>query len=148
MTGDIDPRDGRWTPEVLQTARGDIPFEAFIDSLPDVSVVALMTAIDTVLAARGIELARTEWLKPLGRGLHEFRVRHDAGEIAHMFGGVTGAAMPSRRAILLRVFVHFHDDRRILLLNGYDKGADTSDRRQRLEIERARRLLSEFKRER
>ena len=148
MTGDIDPRGGRWATEVLQTARGDMPFEAFIDTLPDVSVVALMMAIDTVLAARGIELARTEWLKPLGRGLHEFRVRHDAGEIAHMFGEVTGAAKASRRAILLRVFVHFHGDRRILLLSGYDKGADAAERRQRLEIARARRLLSQFKRER
>jgi hypothetical protein len=25
---------------------------------------------------------RTEWLKALGDGLHEFRVRHDAAEIA------------------------------------------------------------------
>ena len=55
MTGDIDPTGGRWAPEVLKTARGDIPFETFINSLPDVSVVALMTALDTVLAARGIE---------------------------------------------------------------------------------------------
>jgi hypothetical protein len=68
--GLLDTRGGRWAPEVLQTARGDVPLEAFIDTRPDVSVVALKVALDTVRAARGIELVRTEWLQPLGRGLH------------------------------------------------------------------------------
>ena len=66
---------------------GDIPFERFADDLSDFKFSALHTAIDRVLSVRGIDLARTEWLKALGKGLHEFRVRHDADEIAHMFGG-------------------------------------------------------------
>ncbi len=72
-------------------------------------------------------------------------MRHDAAEIAHMFGRHAVAAAPPRRAILLRLFVHFHGDRRVLLLNGYDKGADASERRQRREIARARRLLAQFR---
>ena len=145
MTDESEPRGGRWVPEAFQTALGNIPFATFVDGLPNASANALKIAINTVLAARGIELAGTEWLRPLGKGLHEFRIRHDAAEIAHMFGRHTAAATPPRRAILLRLFVHFHGDRQVVLLNGHDKGADTSERRQRLEIARARRLLAQFR---
>jgi hypothetical protein len=50
---------------------------------------------------------RTEWLKPLGEGLHEFRIRHDADEVARMFGGELPDAAGQREKVLLRVFVHF-----------------------------------------
>lgn len=66
---------------------GSVPFERFVEELSDFKFVALDTAIDRVLSVRGIDLVRTEWLKALGEGLHEFRVRHDADEVARMFGG-------------------------------------------------------------
>lgn len=75
-----------------------------------------------MLCERGLDLARTEWLKALGEGLHEFRVRHDADEITRMFGGDEPDAVGRREKVLLRVFVHFHGDKVILLLGGYDKG--------------------------
>lgn len=145
MTSDTPRATGRWIPEPFITASGDNPFERFVSRIPDVGAVALESAIRLVLATRGLDLARTEWLRPLGRGLYEFRVRHDATEIARMFSGGSVAAGSARRDILLRLFVHFHGDRQILLLNGHDKGADTSERRQRREIARARRLLMLFK---
>ena len=94
---------------------------------------------------RGIDLVRTEWLKPLGKGLHEFRVRHDANEVAHMFGGNPPQVTAPVEKILLRVFVHFYGDKTILLLGGYDKGEDPKQRRQQREIAEARRLLAQFK---
>jgi hypothetical protein len=145
MTDESEGPGGRWVLEAFQTALGSVPFERFVDSLPDASADALKAALDTVLFVHGIELAKTEWLRPLGKGLHELRIRHDAAEIAHMFGRRTDAVESPRRAVLLRLFVHFHGDRRILLLNGYDKGADTSERRQQREIARARRLLAQFR---
>jgi hypothetical protein len=48
-------------------------------------------------------------------------------------------------AVLLRVFVHFYGDKVILLLGGYDKGANPKPRRQQREIAEARRLLAQFK---
>ena len=78
---------GAWTPEPFEADDGSIPFQRFIDDLSDFKFVALDAAIDRVLSIRGIELVRTEWLKALGGGLHEFRGRHDAEEIARMFGG-------------------------------------------------------------
>jgi len=53
---------------------------------------------------------------------------------------------PRHERILLRVFCHAHGDRLILLLGGYDKGADPSAKRQQREITEARRRLSDYRR--
>ncbi len=97
------------------------------------------------LGRDGLDLARTEWLKALGEGLHEFRIRHTAAEIAEMFGGEPPDVKHPREAVLLRVFVHFHGNRVVLLIAGYDKGTDPSRKRQDSEIARARKLLTQFK---
>ena len=44
----------------------------------------------------------------------------------------------------VRTFVHFHGAKVILLIGGYDKGGDPSERRQQREIREARRLLTQF----
>jgi hypothetical protein len=87
-------------------------------------------------------LVSSEWLKPLGQGLHEFRVRHTAEEIAQMFTGESAESVPGPgTSILLRVFVHFYGQRVILLLSGYDKQDDASRKRQEREIAAARKYL-------
>jgi len=134
-----------WTPELFVAPDGAIPFKRFIDDLSDVKFIALDTAIERVLSARGIGLAGTEWLKPLGKGLYEFRVRHDADEIAHMFGEDAPKVTGPATSVLLRVFVHFHGERKVLLLGGYDKGVNPSSRRQQREIAGARRRLARFR---
>jgi len=139
---------GIWTPVPFEADDGTVPFEKFVSGLTDFKFVALDVAIDRVLSARGLELVRTEWLKALGGGLHEFRIRHDAAEVAHMFGGDPPTVQGHAEKVLLRVFVHFHGDKVVLLLGGYDKGRDTKSRRQQREIAEARRLLEQFKRRR
>ena len=62
-----------------------------------------------------------------------------------MFGGEAPESVGSREKVLLRVFVHFHGARIMLLLGGYDKGVDPKERRQQRGITRARRLLREFR---
>ena len=136
---------GDWTPEPFEADDGTIPFQRFIDDLSDFKFIALDTAIDRVLSVRGIDLVRTEWLKALGEGLHEFRVRHDAEEIGRMFGGDAPEVVGQPEKVLLRVFVHFYGQKVVLLLGGYDKGADPKERRQQREITEARRLLRQFK---
>jgi putative component of toxin-antitoxin plasmid stabilization module len=136
---------GGWTPEPFEADDGTIPFQRFIDDLSDFKFVALDTAIDRVLSQRGIDLVRTEWLKALGEGLHEFRIRHDSDEIASMFGGDASEVDGQPEKVLLRLFVHFHGQKVILLLGGYDKGSDPKERRQQREIAVARRLLGQFK---
>ncbi len=134
-----------WRPEPFEADDGTIPFQRFVDDLSDFKFVALDTAIDRVLSVRGIDLVRTEWLKALGDGLHEFRVRHDADEVARMFGGEAPEVDGQPEKVLLRVFVHFYGQKAVLLLGGYDKGDDPKDRRQQREIAEARRLLEQFK---
>jgi putative component of toxin-antitoxin plasmid stabilization module len=136
---------GAWTPEPFEADDGTVPFKRFIEELTDFKFVALDAAIERVLSVRGIDLVRTEWLKALGKGLHEFRVRHDGDEIARMFGGETAATAGLHETVLLRVFVHFYGDKVILLLGGYDKGIDPKERRQQREIAEARPLLAQFK---
>lgn len=134
-----------WTPEPFEADDGTVPFERFIEDLSDFKFVALDAAIRRVLAVRGIGLVQTEWLRPLGRGLHEFRVRHDADEIARMFSVKAPSAAVPPEKVLLRVFVHFYGDRIALLLGGYDKGRYPQKKRQQKEIARARKLLRQFK---
>ena len=82
-----------------------------------------------------------------GDGLHEFRVRHTAAEAARLFGGGEDIGPPAgpTEKVLLRVFVHVHGQKIILLLGGYDKGEDPKERRQQREIQAARRLLTQFR---
>jgi hypothetical protein len=89
-----------------------------------------------ILEAEGIGVCRGTYGKQLGEGLFEFRLRHDAAEILRSLGKPTRDG-PRRERILLRVFCHAHGDRMILLLGGYDKGADASRTRQQREIAEA-----------
>jgi len=138
--------EGGWTLEVFEADNGHQPFTSFIEDLDETAFAALDEALKHVLAVRGMDLVRTEWLKPLGEGLHEFRVRHTADEIAHMFNDEppgTGPKPPE--SILLRVFVHFYGQRVVLLLSGYDKQDDASRRRQEQEIQDARKCLTAWR---
>jgi hypothetical protein len=134
--------DKPWTTELYEAESGASPITKWLDKLGPVQFAAINAAITHVLEPHGIDLVRTEWLKALGGGLHEFRVRHTAKEIVAMFAG---ADLPvpaeAHGRVLLRVFVHFHGARVILLVNGYDKGRDPSTKRQHREIAGARRLL-------
>lgn len=59
--------------------------------------------------------------------------------------GQDNADEASTGEVLLRLFYLAHGQRIILLLGGYDKGKDTSPRRQAREIEQARRRQRSFK---
>ena len=134
-----------WTAEFFEEASGKRPVETWMDGLSDVEFAALDAAITHVLQRQGLALASTAWLKPLGQGLYEFRVRHDATTIEAMYAeaGATTSNAPGK--ILLRLFVHFHGDKVILLLHGYNKGKDSSSTRQNREIQEAHKRLRAWK---
>ena len=135
---------GLWNVEVYEDDNGRSPYTEWIDKLSDPKFVALDAAVRLVLSERGLDLVRTEWLKPLGDGLHEFRIRHDEDEIKQMFGGQEARIRPKER-ILLRVFVHFHGTKVVLLLGGYDKGRHPDSKKQEREIKKARRALDDWR---
>jgi hypothetical protein len=112
-------------------------------ALTDLELAALLSAFEHVLSHQGLGVCGSEWGKQLGEGLFEFRIRHTAAEINSMFGSASPGG--ARGKVLLRVFCHAYGDKIVLLLNGYDKGADPSEKRQRREIALARKRLVAFK---
>ena len=92
---------------------------------------AVGVALREILEVEGIGVCRTGYGKQLGDGLFEFRLRHDAAEILQSLGK-SAREEPRGERILV-----------ILLLGGYDKGADSSKRRQQREISEARRRLAD-----
>ncbi len=102
-------------------------------------------AIIRILAKEGINLAGTQWMKPLGNGLYEFRIRHTSEEI-NSLNIPSIKAKGVHRPILLRIFISFHGKKVILLLSAYDKGKANSKNRQQSEIEIARKRLRAWRR--
>jgi hypothetical protein len=137
---------GEFVIEFFEGDDGHSPVEVWMDSdLTDMELAALLAGLEHVLEHRGIDVCRTEWGKQLGEGLFEFRIRHTAAEIQRMFTGASGRAEAKHEKILLRVFCHAYGAKIVLLLNGYDKAGDPSDKRQQREIGVARKRLTEFK---
>lgn len=91
---------------------------------------------------QGINVASNEFGTPLGDGLYELRIRQTAAEIRQRVAGLPPDEVDSPpEAVLLRVFFCTAGRKIILLMSGYDKGKNTSQRRQNREIENARKLM-------
>jgi phage-related protein len=136
----------RFTIEFYEDEHGDQPALRWLrEDLTPTQRRAMGVAMSEILQVEGVGVCRTAYGKQLGGGLFEFRLRHDAAEILRSVGKTPRPETGSER-ILLRVFCHAHGDRIVLLLGGYDKGADPSSKRQRREIETARKRLADFKR--
>lgn len=138
---------GSFTIEFFEDADGRSPVEQWMDSdLTELELAALLAGLEHVLSHRGVEVCATEWGKQLGEGLFEFRIRHTAAEIVGMFAaGSEPHDRKKRGKVLLRVFCHAYGAKVVLLLDGYNKAADPSERRQQREIALARKRLAEFK---
>lgn len=130
-----------WTIEFFTDDQGRQPAREWLQSLASGQRAAAIAAIEIQLAALGLEICSTEMGKQLGKGLFEFRIRHDAGVIRRKSGEQSSAG-PEK--VLLRIFCHAYGDRIVLLVGGYDKAADPSPRRQNREIETARKRLRSF----
>lgn len=133
-----------WNIEFYAEEQGREPIAKWLDRLSEVKRDAVLAALEHVLGRLGTDVCESEWGKNLGKGLYEFRVRHTAEETAAMFSGEVPGAKKGQ-AILLRVFFNAYGRRVILLLGGYDKGQDASERRQQREIATARRRLADFR---
>jgi hypothetical protein len=122
---------------------GHMPVRAWLDRLEKADPTkhdALVYALQVILARQGPNVCDSEYGKNLGKGLYEFRIRHTRAEIQAKAEPYKKAA-PSHGAtpgVLLRLFFAVRGEKIVLLLGGYDKGADPKGRRQQAEIEIAR----------
>lgn len=96
----------------------EFDFERFLSSLTAVAASIVAARVATILGPFGNNLAGTHWVKALGDGLFEFRVK--APEV------------------LVRIFFTYKSGRIILLLGAYNKLRDPSAKRQNNEINKAR----------
>ena len=131
-----------WDIEFYADERGREPCLKWMRGLSREKRIALETAIELVLAHRGLDVVETEFGKALGGGLNEFRVRWSAEEVASKAGAVLAEPVAETEAILLRLFFCAAGRKIILLLSGYDKAKNPGDRRQDWEIAEARKLLT------
>ncbi len=121
--------------EFYEDERGDKPVLRWIrEELTPTQRYELGQAMNEQLQEKGVGVSATEYGKQLGKGLFEFRLRRSVEEVGER--------------ILLRLFCHAYGNKVVLLLEGYDKGADSSARRQGDEIAVARRRLVEWQRRR
>lgn len=134
---------GEWDVEFYADEQGREPCREWADDLSPHKRAAFIEAVRLVLASRGTDVVETEFGKNLGGGLYELRIRWTAAEIRHKFAGVPPDDVgQAPEKILLRVFFCTAGRKIIMLMSGYDKGKDASDRRQNREITRARKLLN------
>jgi len=137
---------GEFTIEFFEDDDGRSPVEEWMDSdLTDLELAALVSGLEHVLSHRGIDVCRTEWGKQLGEGL--------SSSASATRRPRSSTCSPARRLaarqprVRRSCFVSSARLRRkvVLLLNGYDKADDPSDKRQQREITLARRRLVVFK---
>jgi hypothetical protein len=133
---------GEWDIGFYADERGSEPCLEWIRGLSRQKRVALETAIELVLARRGLDVVETEFGKALGGGLYEFRLRWSAEEVANKAGAVLAEPVAETEAVLLRLFFCTSGRKIILLLSGYDKAKSPGKRRQDKEIAKARKLLT------
>ncbi len=136
-----------WTVEIWEDNRGNAPYVDWMNDLSKYEQAVVTAAVRNVLQPLGMGICDTEWGKPLGDGLYEFRIRLALRAI--MTWGKPADDEPpteiSGRKVLLRIFLTFHGSKIILLFHGYDKGKDPSERRQQKEIKKARKALASWK---
>ena len=112
---------GTWDVEFYEDENGREPCRDWIEDLSREKRLALETALEYVLAVRGLDVIRTEFGKALGKGCMNSAC---AGPRPRSHGRPV-PSWPGRlsetEAILLRVFFCTSGSRIILLLSGYDK---------------------------
>ncbi|MEK6272752.1 MAG: hypothetical protein AABM42_08915 [Actinomycetota bacterium] len=130
-----------WRVEFFEDDQGRQPAREWLQSLDSGKRAAAIAAIETYLTDMGQDICATEHGKHLGKGLFEFRIRHDESVIRRK-AEQESAGKPTE--VLLRIFCHAYGQRIVLLLGGYDKGVAPSKKRQDREIETARKRLRSF----
>lgn len=129
--------------EFFEEANGRVPVLEWLNGLSQGKQEAARHALAKILGAQGTGVCQSEWGKALKGGLFEFRIRHDANEILRQMDPVLAQRVGTLASepTLLRVFFTVRGNKIVLLLGGYDKGKDSSRKRQDAEIGTARARL-------
>jgi putative component of toxin-antitoxin plasmid stabilization module len=134
--------EGGWDVEFYADENGREPCREWAEGLSPTKKAAFLAALEVVLIPQGINVASNEFGKSLGGGLYELRIRQTATEIRQRVAALSSGEVDyPPEAVLLRIFFCTAGRKLIMLMSGYDKGENSSERRQNREIENARRLM-------
>lgn len=145
FSGDSQPSQPEWSIHFLQTPSGQIPFEIFRKSLKPAEATVLDICVEEILGRLGNNVCSSTWGKSLGAGVYEFRINRSLTALCNELGIQSPNFLKSDRTVLLRVFFAIEESKIILLLSGYDKGRDSSRKKQQRLIKTARKLLKHHK---
>ena len=134
------------SPDYILDAADAHLFAKQLNSMQNEDSELVQVAIRQLLVVAGLDLMGTDWLKKVAPELWEFRIGKTSTAVFSKIGLAPPEGFRPRR-ILVRVFCSFQNGRIILLLSIYDKGRDPTAKRQRREIEKASRLLVDWKQE-
>lgn len=141
-----EPGPGDWNLEIHDRPDGSMPYETFRASLDKYTRAALDISVDYILAKQGHNVcASDKFGRNLKRGLYEFKIGKPLATTCNELGIPLPPQFSDGKPVLLRIFFAVEGARIVLLLGGYDKKKDDSDKRQNKEIEVARALLVEHK---
>ena len=132
---------------------GKVPFSTGFAQLADDQKVALRRGLKDQLAMLGPLITKDQrmgrWItrEKTGARILEYKVQADASDLpAENPDGTPRDSGYPKRAIEIRVFCCMSaDDSAVVIFNTYDKGGDPSDKRQEREIDRAFKLLNEYR---
>jgi hypothetical protein len=127
------------------TKAGKKPALDWLDALSLAKQLAMAAAIKHYLIELGPDICKTKMGERVGDGIVEFKVwRKEDQILAHVGEPSSGEPAPPEK-ILLRLFVHFYGDHRILLIDGYDKAVEGA-KRQQPALTAAKRMLGDHER--
>jgi phage-related protein len=108
---------------------------------------SVLAALEQLVAYMGPDIVRTDFGKNLGGGVIELRLRQSEEQVLKRVGKAPNEPHPEDEGedILLRIFFHPHGQKRALVLHGYDKGQNPSQRHQNQQIATAEERLARFK---
>ena len=138
--------EGSYEIHFYETEQGDKPALRWVDDLPQAKNAAMVAAMRYYLRKLGPDVCKTRMGEHVGDGVVEFKVWQEEDELLRDAGLEGTGAAGSSGGILLRLFVHFHGDHKILVLGGYDKGLRNQKRVQQQMINQAKKRLADYKR--
>jgi len=134
-----------YTLEFYEAPDGDEPVLRWLRGLTPRKRRAIGVALYEILQHEGPKVVGTNFGKPVGGGIFEFRLDQDAAQVLARKGKQPRREPDEPAKILLRVFCHAHGDKIVLLLAAYDKGETPSARHQQEQIQLARKRLKDWK---
>ena len=135
----------KWTLQIYDRPNGSIPYQIFREGLDPYTLSILDICVEEVLARQGNNVCATSWGKSLGGGLYEFRISKSIAAVCKEANIPVPVSPNAKKSTLLRVFFAVEGSKMIVLLCAYEKGKDSSTRRQQREIAKARKYLLEHR---